>query len=699
VRRVSVLVVCGLLAAPLALAVSPAAAQQAPDVTVVPLELTVLAGPPEQEKECTVLGDLYLPSTATPSTPAAAIMATNGFGGSKDDAGPRGNATVARHYADRGYVGLSYSGLGFGGSGCEIYLNQPEWDGRVGDILAQFLGGREGLAVRTDTGEPYAVDGLVRTEVGALAHDPVVGMIGVSYGGEVQFATAKHGRLDAIVPQITWNDLSYSLAPNNTDFRRTALDPRSVTSGTPGVAKIGWTSLFFTLGVTQDLSNSRPEDLLAQLADAQRADAQQDPTAPVPCPNFDRRACSAVLDLAADGAPAPGTLELARSASVASYLDDIDLPVLLSQGQADTLFNLQEAIATWSALTARDRPVKMVWHSWGHSTAAPKPGELDHRLPAEQTYLAAMYAAWFDHHLLGLGPEPSLDTEYFREWLAPQGGTADEVAAAYGRAAGYPVAPTQALYLTGVDGLTADRGAVQDGAAQFAAVVPAGLPSSYSEFPVVAQDEPPRDTPGTFAQFTTPPLPGDLDLGGVPALTVQLSRTLPGGPLPDGARDLVLCAKLYNVAPDGTVHLQHRLVSAARIGSFDEPVRIELPGVVQRVPAGHRLAVVLAASDAGYRGNVVPGDVTVTTTSAAPGVLELPVLAGALPVDRPAPPPMAVTGAAEPASGATAGGVAAAPARARSLPATGAAGLPPLAAITAVGGALLLRRRLARRPV
>lgn len=66
---------------------------------------------------------------------------------------------------------------------------------------------------------------IVRTEAGGLESDPVLGMIGVSYGGEVQFATASFGRVDTIVPQITWNDLSYSLAPSNTAQLRTASDP------------------------------------------------------------------------------------------------------------------------------------------------------------------------------------------------------------------------------------------------------------------------------------------------------------------------------------------------------------------------------------------------------------------------------------------------------------------------------------------
>lgn len=157
-------------------------------------------------------------------------------------------------------------------------------------------------------------------------------------------------------------------------------------------------------------------------------------------------------------------------------------------------------------------------------------------------------------------------------------------------------------------------------------------------------------------------------------------------PLPDGAGDPVLFGKLYDIAPDGTVTLKHKLVSAARISDFDEPVRIELPGVVQRFEAGHRLAVVLAASDAGYRGNVVPGDVTVTTTAAEPGVLELPVLSA-----RSAAAPAAVVPPAAPQPAARP--AAAARPASRSLAATGASTLLPLAGLGLLAAAFVARRR------
>ena len=61
----------------------------------------------------------------------------------------------------------------------------------------------------------------------------------------VQYAVAmQDSRVDALIPIITWNDLSYSLAPNNTDLAH------GVTYRTPGVAKRQWVDLFFSVGIT-----------------------------------------------------------------------------------------------------------------------------------------------------------------------------------------------------------------------------------------------------------------------------------------------------------------------------------------------------------------------------------------------------------------------------------------------------------------
>jgi len=139
----------------------------------------------------------------------------------------------------------------------------------------------------------------------------------------------------------------------------------------------------------------------------------------------------------------------------------------------------------------------------------------------------------------------------------------------------------------------------------------------------------PYDTPGSFASWTTAPLTAPVVSVGVPTLRLRLSspvaeQTQAGGP----AGQLLLFAKIYDVAPDGTKTLVHRLVSPTRVPDVTKPVTLELPGVVHRYQAGHRLSVVVAATDAAYRNNKVVQPVTVLTSPDDPGVLRLPVLGG-----------------------------------------------------------------------
>ncbi len=72
-------------------------------------------------------------------TPAPAILTTNGFGGSKDD-----QKKTAEFYASQGYVVLSYSGLGFGGSGCKITLDDRDYDGKAGKTARHLPRRRQG---------------------------------------------------------------------------------------------------------------------------------------------------------------------------------------------------------------------------------------------------------------------------------------------------------------------------------------------------------------------------------------------------------------------------------------------------------------------------------------------------------------------------------------------------------------------------
>ncbi len=591
-----------LVVAAAALPASGAAA--AAPYTLTTLHFEVHVGP-TRDTTCDVVGDLYTPATASPQHRVPAILTTNGFGGSKDDQAGFGQA-----FASRGYEVLSYSGLGFGGSGCKITLDDPDWDGQAARQLVSYLGGATGIAF-TDAQhtQPAPALDLVRRDprnhLGQRsAHDPRVGMIGGSYGGEVQFAAASvDPRIDTIVPMITWNDLAYSLAPNNTD----QLQPGGVSTATPGALKVNWAAGFSGLGVVDGVEG-----------------AQQDPSRLIGCPNFADWVCPALATAGSTGFPQPDTVDRLRHASVATYVDRIRIPTLLMQGQGDTLFNLNEAAATYRALSAQGTPVKMIWQSWGHSDSTPAPGEWDQANPDPATqYETARVLDWFDHYLKGssVGTGPAF--AWFRDWL-PYTGIATP---AYGTSSTFPVGSRTPFYLSGT-ALARSSAGLAAGSQTF--VTPAaGAPTTFESADVLDSylnpSLPEEDQPGTSASWTTPPLAADLDVVGSPKLTVRVSAPTVAATQATGpAGELVLFVRIQDVAPDGTASDIHALTAPVRVPDVTKPFTVTLPAIVHRFTAGHSIRLVVAGGSVNYRGGLVSAPVTVSTGSAGQ-VLTLPV--------------------------------------------------------------------------
>lgn len=572
------------LTVPLALT-APAAATGPFSVTA--LTFTVRAG----GRTCTVDVDLYRPASVDRSHPAPAVLATNGFGGSKSDGS---TDAIGKAFARRGYVSLVYSGLGFGRSGCLISLDDPGIDGTAASRLVDFLGGKR------------AADDGTRADFVTLdsAGDPRVGMVGGSYGGAIQPATAAvDHRVDALVPLITWNDLAYSLDPNNT------------AGGVPGAFKWQWTNGFYLIGEGQPLTVPN--------LDPSRINS-------LACRHFVTEACETIRTLNSGSYPARATAELLaylRSVSPVSYLNRVEAPTLLVQGQADSLFNLNEATATYQNLKAQGVPTRMIWQSWGHSGGMTDPaaGELDlTQGNLESSYVGRRILAWFDRYLhrrtdADTGPAFA----YYRDWITDPSRT-------YATAAHLP-ARTRKLYLSGDGKLVDNRGKVARGSRTYRN---GPVPTSHSESlltgTVGLPDPAPYDTEGTYLGWSSAPLTRATDVVGAPraALKVvspQAERTQNSG---NAADRLVLFAKLYDVAPDGTQTLVHRLVAPVRVPDVTRSFTVTLPGIVHRYEKGHRLRFVIAASDDAYFGNRGIKPVTVVSTPDDTGVLELPVLGG-----------------------------------------------------------------------
>ena len=598
-RPVLALAAVGVTAATLG-AIAPANAAD-PAYTVETLHFAVTTGA-ANDTPCDIVGDLYLPKTATPKKRVPAVLTTNGFGGSKD-----GQAGFGKAFSARGFAVLSYSGLGFGGSTCKITLDDPDTDGKAASQLVSYLGGKSGIAF-TDAKHTTPAKALNVVKLDAKDHagkksanDPRVGMVGGSYGGQVQYAAASvDPRIDTIVPIITWNDLSYSLAPNNTS------QTSGVSTSSPGAAKYIWGLGFSGLGVANGVQN-----------------AQGDPARLLGCPNFATFVCPALAYAAATGTLDTAATTALRHASVSTYVKKIKIPTLIIQGQADTLFNLNESVATYQALQKQGTETKLIWQSWGHSDSSPAPGEISLADPDPKTqYETQRIANWFDHYLKGSKVSTGPEFSYFRDWISYQG----IATPAYANSTSFPVGAAKKYYLSGSNLTTSSKG-LAAGSQNFL-TPPAGAPTSFDPLDIAGNPLalPETDLPGTSASYSTPPLGKSIDVVGSPVLNILVSaptaaESSAGGP----PGELVLFVKVADVDAAGKSTVVHTLIAPVRVPDATKPFRVTLPGIVHRFAKGHTLRLIVTGGSTNYRGGLLPAPVTITT-GATGQVLTLPVV-------------------------------------------------------------------------
>ncbi|GAA3512573.1 alpha/beta fold hydrolase [Actinocatenispora rupis] len=424
--------------------------------------ITVRTGP-HRDRPVPLDTTLYVPDT----TPAPAVLLAHGFGGTKASV-----ASDAKDLAGRGYVVLTWTAEGFGRSGGQIHLNSPDWEVTDASRLVDWLGHRP--EVRRDG-----------------ADDPRVAAVGGSYGGALALLlAAQDRRVDAIVPQITWNDLGRALFPES-----------SGAPATDGVLKRAWLGALFADG-------------LGGSGTAARA---------VPgCGRFAADVCAMYRQVAASGRATPAALALLRRSSPAPVLSRIHAPTLLVQGLADTLFPLSEADANARGIT--HAPVQVAWFSGGHDGGTGSAADHDR--------VRFLTAQWLDHYL--------------------RGGAAPADAFTYSRIIGYDrydatVRTTAFSVRGGYPGLTAAGTTVPlSGPPQRIANPPDGTPAAVSTLPGAgfAGVSPATEVPGQAAGFQSGTLDRPVDLSGAPRVRV----TAPVGAVlfaklydvgPDGRQTLV----------------------------------------------------------------------------------------------------------------------------------------------------------------
>ncbi|MCC9741511.1 alpha/beta fold hydrolase [Streptomyces sp. MNU89] len=519
-----------------------------------------------------------------------AVLLGHGFGGSKKDLHEQ-----AEGLARDGYAVLTWSARGFGKSTGRIGLNDKE--NEVADVrrLVDWLATRP--EVRLDA------DG-----------DPRVGIAGASYGGAISLLAAGHDqRIDAIAAQNTYWDLSEALFPD-------------------GVFKKLWSGIFFTTGSTPvptDMGPS-PEDApdgggagqgtggagdTGATGGGGGGRAPEAPFQPEPltgdrsCGRFETALCEMYERVAVAGKPDAEAEKLLRERSPVTVGDRIKAPTLVLGGQADSLFPLSHADAMARQIKENGAPVSVDWLAGGHDGGDQETERVRQRV-----------GAWFDRHLKG---DEEADTgAAFR--VSRTGGfdsTNGRVQLSGATGDRYP----------GLDG-DKTRTVRLTGREQTAANPAGGTPAAVSSVPGLSGAAAQLtafgagvalDFPGQAAAFDSEPLTSAVRVTGAPTARVRVASS---------TDDAVLFAKVYDVGPGGSQLLPSQLVAPVRVEGAGEDggrtVELRLPVIDHKFEAGHRMRLVLSATDMGYASPLEPAEYRVSLADTDLTVPTAPGLAG-----------------------------------------------------------------------
>ena len=275
-------------------------------------------------EEAAILYHLFLPDGASADNPVPVILQTHGWGGTGAT-----DIDDENVFIKAGYGVLTWDQRGFGASGGKVHVDSPQYEGQDVMRLIDLL----------------ASDPRVAQEA---AGDPRVGMSGGSYAGGIQFVTAAlDKRVDAIAPEISWNNLSNTLAPH-------------------GVIKLAWSLLLYGAG-------------------APAAYGQGD--------GYDFGLHRALAESSANGAWSKATQEFFESRGPWNFLEQIEAPTFIIQATTDTLFPPSQAVDNWEALRKyRNAPVKMAWYCGGHGVCDPND-------PGPDGYIDGQIVKWFDRYV------------------------------------------------------------------------------------------------------------------------------------------------------------------------------------------------------------------------------------------------------------------------------------------------------------
>lgn len=475
---------------------------------------------------------IYIPEI----TPAPAIILAHGFGGSKEGLSER-----ASQLQEAGYVVLTYSARGFGKTIAPISMNSPQYEIADAKSLVDYLATRS--EVQKDA-----------------ADDPRVGIAGGSYGGALALLLSGYdNRVDALASDITWNNLE------------TALFSQYANNNTVGVFKKMWTGYFFSVGMATP------------------------PNQVSPCGRFSLEWCLAYQEAMNNESLSELAQLLMRNSSPTSITSKINIPSLIMVGQADSLFDFQQAFDTATEIKTSnpDTPLKLIWHAGGHDGGRNETDKVN-----------AITLNWFDTYLKETATA-SLGMEVSRVQGAIVGGSSNITIDVL---ASDELPKFNTLEKVALKGETQSIVAPVGGEPANISVVP-GLGSATA---LLGQTYPNQ---GAF--FSTKEIGSKQDVIGASKVTIEIASDRP-------LESAVLFASLRIIREGGRSVFPNGLVSPIRIvnvSSTPQQVEITLPAIVAELNAGDKLQLVITTTDIAYK---LPAETAIYQVSVVNNELLLP---------------------------------------------------------------------------
>ncbi|MBB87401.1 CocE/NonD family hydrolase [Abyssibacter sp.] len=288
------------------------------------------------------------PTTVTEGATYPLILHSHGYGGARQATAPAEGSLMDR-LRDAGYGIVSIDERGHNESGGTIRILDPALEGQ--DLL-QILDWAETTLgwLAYDNNGP---------DTGLGKGNPIIGAIGSSYGGGYQhliWAIDSKHRLDAIAPDITWNDLRYSLF-----------------SG--GVFKTFWATLLSAGGNLPP--NTQDPQVNQGLVEGLTLNMLSDTNLELLYHHSLASHCAGENAFTAAGGLTP-------------------IDAFVTQSAQDTLFNFNDAYANFQCLSAQGGDVRLFTKAQGHGIDNGDGG--DHCGEIER---ADATFAWFEEKLYG----------------------------------------------------------------------------------------------------------------------------------------------------------------------------------------------------------------------------------------------------------------------------------------------------------